>query len=491
MPTGDDTWTTHGVARGETERRGTTRRVSRASTRSCRAWTRSPIEGRLTSSVAEPGARSSTPAATATPCRATWRFPTGRCPGRTARGTRRSGSPRVACSVTFRTRGCTRRGGRRTSFVDLFVDAPRGSTRTFETRRTPRKTWTRRARAGIWVPGCGIFDGYTRVWCASVRTSTRTACVGRRLGSASVLRVSPERDVEELSAGADAEGRIAVLERHQARSGADRVRREHALARHLRRRGGEPAGGGVRTAGIARPGHARDDAAACRSRRGRRKSRRRSPRRRTRRRASPGTRRRARRFLAQLPARETLVGFRVREAPGAPGGIARAPRGGVHRRRPRASERTSTAYANRSATPTATRVLGLRSSSSRRRGDDGDGFEAARECVDWLGLTATGAKPGTPAAAARGGAVAIEAHKLAAVKASRLRDEEEKVYGVVEGETVFARRPFRHTCTPVSGIGARASAPAVRRWTLKWQRREKATFGGPCGTSWRWTARTG
>mmetsp|Transcript_4820 Transcript_4820/g.21500 ORF Transcript_4820/g.21500 Transcript_4820/m.21500 type:complete len:234 (+) Transcript_4820:1742-2443(+) len=190
MTRGPHTWRGSG---GETERRGTTRRVSRASTRSCRAWTRSPIEGRLTSSVAEPGARSSTPAATATPCRATWRFPTGRCPGRTARGTRRSGSPRVACSVTFRTRGCTRRGGRRTSSWTYSSTRRAGSTRTFETRRTPRKTWTRRARAGIWVPGCGIFDGYTRVWCASVRTSTRTACVGRRLGSASVLRVSRAR----------------------------------------------------------------------------------------------------------------------------------------------------------------------------------------------------------------------------------------------------------------------------------------------------------
>ena len=55
------------------------------------------------------------------------------------------------------------------------------------------ETWTRRARAGTWVPGCAIFDEYTRVWCATVRTSTRTACRGRRLGSASVLPNSRTR----------------------------------------------------------------------------------------------------------------------------------------------------------------------------------------------------------------------------------------------------------------------------------------------------------
>ena len=94
-----------------------------------------------------------------------------------------------------------------------------------------------------------------------------------------------------------------------------------------------------------------------------------------------------------------------------------------------------------------------------RRGDDGDGFEAARECVDWLGLTATGAKPGTPAAAALAGAlVAIEAHKLAAVKASKLRDEQEKMYGVVEGETAFANRPFRHTYASLGDWSACVSA---------------------------------
>ena len=164
-------------------------------------------------------------------------------------------------------------------------------------------------------------------------------------------------------------------------------------------------------------------------------------------------------LLAQLPARETLVGFRVREAP--------EPRAGS--REPLAAAFIAAAASLRADVHRICKPIGdadgdagfgsSGSSSSRRRGDDGDGFEAARECVDWLGLTATGAKPGTPAAAALAGAlVAIEAHKLAAVKASRLRDEEEKVYGVVEGETVFARRPFRHTYASLGDWSACVSA---------------------------------
>ena len=119
------------------------------------------------------------------------------------------------------------------------------------------------------------------------------------------------------------------------------------------------------------------------------------------------------RVARALPARETLVGFRVREAP--------EPRAGS--RQPLASAFIAAAASLRADVHRICKPLGDADGD-----DDGGGFEAAKgECVDWLGLTATGAKPGTPAAAALAGAlVAIEAHKLAAVKASRLRDEEER-----------------------------------------------------------------
>ena len=117
--------------------------------------------------------------------------------------------------------------------------------------------------------------------------------------------------------------------------------------------------------------------------------------------------------------------------------------------------------------------------------------------MDWLGLTATGAKPGTPAAAALAGAlVAIEAHKLAAVKASKLRDEEENLArggGAVEGQKVHARfeAPFRHTYASLGDWSACAGAGCAPVAVRDREDGEKATFGGPCGTSWRWTARTG
>ena len=150
-------------------------------------------------------------------------------------------------------------------------------------------------------------------------------------------------------------------------------------------------------------------------------------------------------LLAQLPARETLVGFRVREAP--------EPRAGS--RQPLASAFIAAAASLRADVHRICKPLGDADGD-----DDGGGFEAAKgECVDWLGLTATGAKPGTPAAAALAGAlVAVEAHKLAAVKASKLRDEQEKLYGVVEGETAFANRPFRHTYASLGDWSACVSA---------------------------------
>ena len=169
-------------------------------------------------------------------------------------------------------------------------------------------------------------------------------------------------------------------------------------------------------------------------------------------------------LLAQLPARETLVGFRVREAP--------EPRSGS--RDPLAAAFVAAAAGLRADVHRICKPLGdadgdardssSSSSSSGRTPKVGDGesrggFEAARECVDWLGLTATGAKPGTPTAAALAGAlVAVEAHKLAAVKASKLRDEQEKLYGVVEGETAFANRPFRHTYASLGDWSACVSA---------------------------------
>ena len=195
-------------------------------------------------------------------------------------------------------------------------------------------------------------------------------------------------------------------------------------------------------------------------------------------------------LLAQLPARETLVGFRVREAP--------EPRSGS--RDPLAAAFVAAAASLRADVHRICKPLGdadgdardssSSSSSSGRTPKVGDGesrggFEAARECVDWLGLTATGAKPGTPAAAALAGAlVAIEAHKLAAVKASKLRDEEENLArggGAVEGQKVHARfeAPFRHTyaslgdwsacagagCAPVA-VGIAKTGKGDLRWSV-------------------------
>ena len=82
--------------------------------------------------------------------------------------------------------------------------------------------------------------------------------------------------------------------------------------------------------------------------------------------------------------------------------------------------------------------------------------------MDWLGLTATGARPGAPAAAALAGAlVAIETHKLAAVKAASLRDESEALFGIIEGGVdpkAFVQRPFRHTYASVGDWTACVSA---------------------------------
>mmetsp|Transcript_3043 Transcript_3043/g.13590 ORF Transcript_3043/g.13590 Transcript_3043/m.13590 type:complete len:369 (+) Transcript_3043:2182-3288(+) len=109
-------------------------------------------------------------------------------------------------------------------------------------------------------PGFQASRSSTNTRGSGARPSVRVLAL-RVVGGGSVPRVfcpTPAYDVEELSADADAKRRFAVLERHQARSDGDRVRPQHALARHLSRRGGEPPGGGIRTAGNARPERSRD-----------------------------------------------------------------------------------------------------------------------------------------------------------------------------------------------------------------------------------------
>ena len=79
----------------------------------------------------------------------------------------------------------------------------------------------------------------------------------------------------------------------------------------------------------------------------------------------------------------------------------------------------------------------------------------------WI-AAACGEMKGAPAAAALAGAlVAIETHKLAAVKAASLRDESEALFGIIEGGVdpkAFVQRPFRHTYASVGDWSACVSA---------------------------------
>ena len=152
-------------------------------------------------------------------------------------------------------------------------------------------------------------------------------------------------------------------------------------------------------------------------------------------------------LLAELPPRETLVGFRVREAPAS----------GAGSREPLVAAFVAAAASLRAD------VHGICKPLGDADGDvSGGGQSSSGETNDWLGLTATGARPGAPAAAALAGAlVAIETHKLAAVKAASLRDESEALFGIIEGGVdpkAFVQRPFRHTYASVGDWTACVSA---------------------------------
>jgi ubiquitin-activating enzyme E1 len=159
-------------------------------------------------------------------------------------------------------------------------------------------------------------------------------------------------------------------------------------------------------------------------------------------------------LLAELPARETLVGFRVREAPVS----------GAGSREPLVAAFVAAAASLRADVHGICKPLG----DADGDGDVSGGRSSSCDENDWLGLTATGARPGAPAAAALAGAlVAIETHKLAAVKAARLRDESEALFGIIEGGVdskdsndvkAFVQRPFRHTYASVGDWTACVSA---------------------------------
>ena len=157
-------------------------------------------------------------------------------------------------------------------------------------------------------------------------------------------------------------------------------------------------------------------------------------------------------LLAELPARETLVGFRVREAPVS----------GAGAREPLVAAFVAAAASLRADVHGICKPLGDADGDV----DGGRSSASSGDTNDWLGLTATGAKPGAPAAAALAGAlVAIETHKLAAVKAARLRDESEALFGIIEGGVdskedvkAFVQRPFRHTYASVGDWTACVSA---------------------------------
>ena len=157
-------------------------------------------------------------------------------------------------------------------------------------------------------------------------------------------------------------------------------------------------------------------------------------------------------LLAELPARETLVGFRVREAPAS----------GAGSREPLVAAFVAAAASLRADVHGICKPLGDADGDVSGGGRSLSGDTNGLECVDWLGLTATGARPGAPAAAALAGAlVAIETHKLAAVKAASLRDESEALFGIIEGGVdpkAFVQRPFRHTYASVGDWTACVSA---------------------------------
>ena len=157
-------------------------------------------------------------------------------------------------------------------------------------------------------------------------------------------------------------------------------------------------------------------------------------------------------LLAELPPRETLVGFRVREAPVS----------GAGSREPLVAAFVAAAASLRADVHGICKPLGDADGDVSGGGRSLSGDTNGLECVDWLGLTATGARPGAPAAAALAGAlVAIETHKLAAVKAASLRDESEALFGIIEGGVdpkAFVQRPFRHTYASVGDWTACVSA---------------------------------